>query len=183
MNEFTPKQAKKENESEHLRYFIEAYDNFLGKSLDIVSESERPDFICKRAKGKKVGIELAQIRRGHPNDIFYDQIVKKQEYMLPDEAIDKINETIFLKSEKLKEKNWQISGSNILVIELNDIPLYQIASYFEYTSLPDVLTSGFQEIWLADFTGIEAYDNLELFCLFPKKLFGYYKRPLQKPYG
>ncbi len=31
---------------------------------------------------------------------------------------------------------------------------------------------GFAEIWLADYTGLEAYGDIELFCLYPSEQWG-----------
>jgi hypothetical protein len=44
---------------------------------------------------------------------------------------------------------------------------------------------GFVEIWIADYTGIEAYRDIELFGLAPVRWWGYHQRqnPYRKPYG
>jgi hypothetical protein len=42
---------------------------------------------------------------------------------------------------------------------------------------------GFKEIWLADYSELEAYGNIELFCLHPDRLWGYYESVRGKPYG
>ena len=45
--------------------------------------------------------------------------------------------------------------------------------------------TGFLEVWLADYTGIEAYGDIELFGLKPEKYWGFHEResPSLKPYG
>ena len=45
------------------------------------------------------------------------------------------------------------------------------------------MDTNFLEFWIVDYTGIEAYDNVELFCVYPDTRYGYYERPFQKPYG
>jgi len=44
---------------------------------------------------------------------------------------------------------------------------------------------GFAELWLADYSALEAYGDIELFGLFPEKWWGYHQRPWsdRKPYG
>jgi hypothetical protein len=44
---------------------------------------------------------------------------------------------------------------------------------------------GFAEVWLADYSGLEAYGDIELFGLFPNQWWGHHQRPWpdRKPYG
>ena len=52
-------------------------------------------------------------------------------------------------------------------------------------SKDDFRSYGFDEIWIADYTGLEAYGDIELFCLYPPEWWGFYERenPGRKPYG
>ncbi|MCG6535040.1 MAG: hypothetical protein L7F78_10170 [Syntrophales bacterium LBB04] len=66
--------TKKETEIEILNYFNAIYEETIDDFFEIVEVCERPDFICKRRKdGTFVGVELIQVRRGHPNEVFYDK--------------------------------------------------------------------------------------------------------------
>ncbi len=183
MNKYSIERVKKESELQSLNYFVAAYENVTGESLNIAEVSERPDFICEREKGIRVGVELSKVRRNHPNDILWDNLVEKQLYMSREDALKIINNSVLAKEKKRKEPGWQISESTILIIELADIPLTTMRHFIKPAILPDIYETGFQEIWFADFTGIEAYDNVELFCVKPDALAGYYPRSLQKPYG
>jgi len=183
MNNYNLEREKKESEQESLRYFLKAYDGVTGESLAVVLISERPDFICERANGKRVGIELTKVRRGHPNDILWDKLVEKQDYMSLDHALEMIQETAAEKEKKRREQDWTLPESAILVVELTDIPLFEIRNCITPVFLPDLYDTGFIEIWLADFTGLEAYDNVELFCVRPEGWVGYHPRGFQKPYG
>ena len=69
MNDYTNERIKKESEDESLGYFLEVYESIIGESFKSIESSERPDFLCTRQDGTRVGIELSKIRRGHPNDI------------------------------------------------------------------------------------------------------------------
>ena len=183
MNEYTIERMKKENEEESLGYFLEAYESIIGECFERVEKSERPDFLCTRQDSSKLGIELSKITRGHPNSILFDKIVEKQDYMSVDNALCMIQREAIKKETKRNEPDWALPGATILLFELTDIPLSELRNCINPNILPDLYEIGFAEIWLVDLTGLEAYDNVELFCVLPKKWEGYYPRGLQKPYG
>lgn len=172
---------RKESELEYLRYFIEAY-NYVGKDSlreDCISR-ERPDFICTRPDGTAVGVELVKVMRD-PRDAFAIRIVLKEDFMEEEEALELLYHMVERKAKKLKQPDWGISENTILVLQFVDCPISLL-------HLPDDLkldfeSYGFSEIWIADYTGIEPYDDVELFCLYPKEWWGYYKRTPKKPYG
>ena len=177
---------KKDDEGQNLNYFFEAYRRATGVEINILRSSERPDFICEVHDTSKIGIELTNITRGDPEQILWDRILERKDYMLPENAIEMIQRLALLKNEKKSKGKWEHPDNTILLIELVDIPLYELRSLLEdKTNLPDIDNLSFVEIWLGDYTGIEAYDNIELFCLYPERLRGYYQRqnPMQKPYG
>ncbi len=175
---------KKDNETRILNYFNTTYEKVVGDSLEIIKSDERPDFICKRKDGTLVGVELVQVRRSHPNDVIYDQCINKNLTMHPTQTLDIIPYIIYNKAEKIKSKDWSLPEKTILIIHLSESPLWEInEAILTDESLPDLEAYGFIEIWMADFSEIDAYNNIELLCLFPTTIRGYYERPLQKPYG
>lgn len=174
---------KKENEKETLDYFNAIYEEVVGDYLEIIEAREQPDFICRRNDGMLVGVELVQVRRGHPNDVFYDKYINKNLTMVPNQVLDIIQTIIFRKEEKRKSINWKLSKNTILIIHLQESPLWEIANALTEELFPGLEEYGFIEIWVADFSELDAYNNIELFCLFPPTISGYYKRPLQKPFG
>ena len=174
---------KKEVELEDLSYFNPIYEEITDDFLEVVEVTERPDFVCKRKDGSIVGVELVKVRRGHPNDVLYDEIINKNINMVTDRAIDLIKALIYKKEEKRKDKDWKFSENTILIIQLKESPLWELANSLTEDLFPDLPDYGFCEIWLADFSELDAYNNIELFCLFPPNMFGYYKSPLQKPYS
>ncbi len=174
---------KKEQELEVLEYFNPIYEIITDDFLDVIEISERPDFICRRKNGALVGVEIVQVRRGHPNDVIYDKFVNNNINLPPIEAIEIMQSLIHEKKLKRGIEGWELPEATILVIQLKESPLWEIANLLTEDWFPDIPTYGFREIWLADFSEIEAYNNIELFCLFPPNLSGYYERPTQKPYG
>lgn len=183
MNGYTNERIKKEAELEALGYFLEAYEIATGKTFKIRETTESPDFVCTQQDGEQVGIELTKVRRGHPDEILWDEIVKKKTSMSHDQALQMIQRQAYEKEKKRRKPYWKLPESCILVIELVDIPLFEIENCISEEILPDLYAVGFKEVWIADFTELEAYDNVELFCVKPKFLRGYFSRGFQKPYG
>ena len=183
MNDFNSAREKKEAEKEILSFFLEMYERVTGQSITVVKINERPDFICDRKDGSMVGVELVEIRRNHPNDILWDKLVEKQDFMSIDNALKMLQEVAINKDKKRKEPDWTHKAATILLIALTDIPLAEIRKRITSENLPDLYETGFVEVRLADFTGLEAYDDLELFCVQPVQWAGYYPRILYKPYG
>ncbi len=173
---------KKEGEQEALNYFLDAYESITHEPLEVIEASERPDFICMRQDGERIGVELAKVRRGHPNDILWDKIIEKQNFLLVECAFDMIQKVANEKEMKRNEPDWKLSEAAMLLIELSDIPLYEIKDRISEEALPDLFSIGFKEVWLADFSELEVYDNVELFCIRPANLRGYYPRSIQIPY-
>ncbi len=184
MISYTTGRNKKEVEQEVLCYFLDAYKDVTGKELEIFDITERPDFICIDIdNGSKIGVELVKIRRGHPDVFLWDRIIEKKEFMSINDALEMIQEVSYEKEKKRREPNWKLADVCMLLIELWDIPLAEIWTSITPEMLPDLYSTGFVEIWIADFTGLEAYDNVELFCVYPAQWSGYHLRGFQKPYG
>ncbi len=174
---------KKEKELEVLSFFNPIYEHITDDLLKVVKVTERPDFIWEKKDGSLVGVELVEVRRGHPNDVLYDKIVNKNVNMHPYQAIDLIQTLIFSKEGKRKATDWTLSEKTILIVHLKESPLWEFAHALTEDLFPDIQDYGFSEIWLADFSEIDAFNNIELYCFLPSNMKGYYKRPLQKPYA
>lgn len=183
MSEYSNERVKKEAEQEAFNYFLDAYECVTRETLEVFETAERPDFICVRQNGERAGVELAKVRRGHPNDILWDRIIEKQNFMSMEHALEMIQEVANEKEAKRNEPDWKLPGAAILLIELRDIPLSEIMGCISEEVLPDLFSIGFAEVWFADFSELEAYDNVELYCIKPKELRGHYSRGIQKPYG
>ncbi len=102
MNEYTIRSVKKETEKETLSHFLDAYNDVTGEMLEVLQVTERPDFICSRDTESKIGVELTKVRRGHPNDILWDNLLKKQNFMSSEHAIQMIQ---YVAAEKERKRN------------------------------------------------------------------------------
>jgi hypothetical protein len=62
--------------------------------------------------------------------------------------------------------------------------LNDLVAVLEMVPPEDFADGGFREVWIADETGIDAYGDVELYCLHPAGLRGYYPQNRErKPYG
>jgi len=95
-------------------------------------------------------------------------------------AFCRILEAIADKESKRRQADWKLKDNTILVVQTMDCPLRLLEPELE----PDLFRDhGFEEVWLADYSELEAYDNIELFCLHPTALWGRYSPERGKPYG
>ena len=173
--------GKKMVEESELEYFIDAYEYSTGHRLILMRAGEKPDFLCKRDNGSIVGIELTKVMRD-PETAQADRILKRQDYMSDTDAINFVYEAIAKKAEKIA--NWSTKDI-ILVLQLTDCQLSVLRIVLGNSLKKDFVSYSFSEIWIADYTGLDAYGDIELFGLYPSKCWGYHQRhnPQRKPYG
>lgn len=176
--------GKKMVEENELEYFLAAYEHVTGEKLILMQTGERPDFVCKGDNNSIVGIELTKVMRD-PETAQADIILKRQERMANTNALDFIYGAITKKAEKMTRDNWLITGNIILVLQLMDCRLSAMGDILDCNLQKDFVSYGFTEIWLADYTELDAYGDIELFGLYPAKWWGYHQRrnPYRKPYG
>src|SRR5699024_3705284 len=157
------------------------YQHATGYKVQIFETSERPDFICEYSDGSKIGIELTMITR-HPKTRQWDRIINKEKFMNSEKAIELIQLQSIEKDKKRAEEDWTFSDKTILVIQLKDISLSKLKPFLQIENFPDLYSTKFKEIWLGDYSEVEAYNSINAFCLKPKGKFGFYHRlnPYQK---
>ena len=178
--------GKKMVEEEELLYFLDAYKQAVEEYLiyDVFSgRHERPDFICRRPDGTHVGVELVRVMRD-PRDAQADYILDRIEFMDGEDAIWMLYRMIEKKEKKRRQPDWDLPDNTILVLQFIDCPISNL-HLLDESLKKDFESYGFDEIWIADYTGEEAYGDIELFCLYPPEWWGFYERanPWKKPYG
>lgn len=176
--------GKKLVEESQFELFADAYEHATGDRLEIAKFGERPDFICCRADGSACGVELTQVRRD-PTTRWADAVFEHRGSMSPDEAQVLIYHRADEKEQKRREPDWVHSDDTILVIQLMDCPLGDIPDAFLDPLCDDLANFGFSEIWIADYTTVEAFREVQLFCVAPNEMRGQYERkhPDHKPFG
>jgi len=183
MNNNDQEVGKKEVERMELMPFLDAYSRTTGESLRYCTASENPDFLCNSKSGKIVGIELTRVMRD-PRDKFWDRILLQQEKPEPYEAQERIYDLIERKEQARVSRYKKNVDETVLVLQLMDGTFESLAWILE-GSFDDYTQYGFSEIWLADYSGLEAYGDIELFGLYPAKWWGLHLRSYsdRKPYG
>ena len=177
--------GKKEIEKTELESFLEAREFVTGEMiLEIIGLStESPDFICVKKTGELVGIELTKIKVNY-EQAFWDKRLHGEIHIDPYNINVTIQHLIEQKEKKRKKLFTKKVKETILVLQLMDGSLDQLAYFFE--GLDKIFSlHGFLEVWLADYSGLDAFGDIELFGFFPLKFWGYHSRPNpdRKPYG
>ena len=176
--------GRKMVEEEELRLFLEAYEHATTEPLCLASRSESPDFVCTRPNGEEVGVELTRVTRS-PAEEFVDRVLLRQDQQEPQEALAEVFDLLQRKEVKRARLYDRLATSTILVLQLFDCPLDTLSLFITEDLQRDFVQNGFLEVWLADYTGLDAYGDLELFGLKPVRCWGYYQRPNpgRKPFG
>jgi hypothetical protein len=175
--------GKKMLEEEHLHLFLKAYARVTRVSMSVVSNGESPDFICARPTGERVGVELARSPHDYHGAV-WDSICTDQT-MSAYELLDAVRIIIADKEQKRRSGHWRTPKSTILVIELLDYKFDSLAWAGKISFFSDYADTGFLEIWLADYSTLEAYGEVRLIGLFPPRYRGVHHQPAfeGKPYG
>ena len=175
--------GKKQTEGMELDPFLEAYEWTTKSTLSVVEGSENPDFICARASGDIIGLEVTKVMSRR--DIArWERILDRKDEMGPYNMLMVIQALVEQK-EKARRDRYVVRVPQImLVLQLVDGSLDVLAHLLGGLN-DEFKDHGFAEMWLADYSALEAYGDIELFGLFPEKWWGYHARPWpdRKPYG
>jgi len=171
--------GKREIEREHLGLFLDAYERATGETFREMYDSETPDFIGRDDEGRVVGIEIVQLRFA-PDERHMRRIFPPQPED-PD-AWWRLLELLHKKDQTLTKGRWSECERKILVIVLVDASIEAVGLGTD-TDTPD--EEGFDEIWLADYTQVEAFGAVDLFAIVHPELKGHFATGDwgQKPYG
>ena len=205
---------KKHDEFDDLEYFLRAYSFAPVEELICERAAERPDFICKRPDGEEVGVELTRLV-GRPTDWngFHDHAMLDQNAEATIQDIIQFAEAKgekILEPDWTTKRN--VLVFQLYDIELSELAFYLNLNRITISETLDDLT--FEEVWIADFRGDqannrgiwhadnkannkegwkavlrsdnkEAFGEIELFGLYPAKLWGFHENPRMglKPFG
>jgi hypothetical protein len=160
-------------EEQDLYLFTEAYEFATGERLEIASWRERPDFLCRRPSGRIVGVELTAVMP--PTGFWGDA--------RPLTALETLSDAIDKKEGKRRTGQWAQRRNTILVLQLHGRPLDDLARHLNDLGPKEFTAHGFREVLIADHSELDAYGVVELFGLFPRRLWGHHERYRGKPYG
>lgn len=177
--------GKKEIEADELVPFLEAREVVTGEKLSQIFGlwTENPDFICARPDGWLVGVELTKVTEDHELS-FWERVRYGEVHIDPYKTQGTIQYLIGRKERARVDRYTKKVSDNILVLQLVDGSFDQLRGAFHGLE-DDFVSHGFSEIWLADYSGLEAYGDIEVFGLFPCQWWGHHSRrwPERKPYG
>jgi hypothetical protein len=175
--------GKKMVEEDHLLRFLDAYAAVTGDSLTVIGDGESPDFICTRRSGESVGVELARSPHDYQGAL-WDRILTDQT-MPANNLMWSVNSIIEIKARKQRSSHWRTPDRTILIIELLDYRFDSLAWTRESSFSRGYADAGFLEIWLADYSTLEAFGEVRLIGLFPPKFWGVHRQAAfeGKPYG
>lgn len=177
------RQAKKEQEIADIEAFLAAYPRATQEELLVYEFGESPDAVCTRPDGNKIGLEFTTIRRS-PDKAFWDNIFGHRSEMDPDTTDDEIVRLIWQKAALRPQFR---TKKTMLVLGICESDFDAAVSFASLIPLDDLYGTGFEEIWLADYTGIRvgAHREVRLFGLYPEDYRDITDRSWydQKPYG
>ena len=165
--------------------FLEAREHVIDEHLSEIIGLwiESPDFVCVRPDGRIVGVELTKVMEDR-DAVFWERLQYGKVQIDPFRTQETIHYLIERKEKARSSRYSDKVAEVILVLQLMDGTLNQLRVVL--ADLQDDFTShGFSEIWIADYSGLEPYGDIELYGLFPMKWWGYHERPWpdRKPYG
>jgi len=176
--------GKKLVEEMDLEPFLKEYEWVTGLTLQLVNRTERPDFIVQRSDGTQLGIELTKVMRD-PESTFWARVLNGEEQADPvDTAID-LQKLIYRKDIKRSESGWTLPDRTVLVLQLMDSSIDQVVLFLDDQIIKELNETGFFEIWLADYTILDAFGTIQLYGIKPKMWQGFHShsRTGNKPYG
>jgi hypothetical protein len=175
--------ADKDQELEYLQYFISARESATGEQLKLVKATESPDFLCQRHDGTIVGVEHTKVA--------YDANLSEIKRIFgKDREIDNFElfwaaySSASKKHEKRKKPYWQTPDATILVLDL--VEGYRLHQWPDDSSLAsDFDEFGFIEIWLSDYSSVDAFGEVTLLGIHPQTIWGLNGQAYLygKPYG
>jgi hypothetical protein len=174
---------KKMNERDAAEQFVEEYTRVTGVPLTLIGAGERPDFVCEK-RGRRHGLELVRAMRD-PVQRDWEVILGGDGHLHGLDAALLVQEAVYVKDKKRASPGWRYPGSAILVIQLIGSDGEEMAEYLDDQLMDEMAETGFREIWVADYSPMEAYGEIQLFGVKPKRWRGIHRHRLYgtKPYG
>lgn len=160
------------------------YYRVTGLRLDLRARGERPDFLCSRSDGAKLGLELTKVMVD-PESRFWLRTLKGEQYVDPVDTAVRLQEAVYRKDAKRALPDWNLPDRTVLVLQLMDTPIAEVAPHLDKQLLDEMSTTGFLEIWVADYTVRKAFATVQLFGIKPGKWRGLHPHAWEgtKPYG
>jgi hypothetical protein len=161
----------KEMERNDLEYFLRARESATGEHLNLVTETESPDFICNRIDGSQVGIEHTKIEY-NPEYREILESCRRYDGELDNFALLWAAAGALVKKEAKRTKShWKLPDATILVLDLHEG--YRVEVWPDCEEYSDEFSdSGFLEVWISDHSSIETHGEVTAIGLYPQSIWG-----------
>jgi hypothetical protein len=175
--------GKKMVESIELEPFLEEYAQVTGSKLMLVAAGERPDFVCEK-RGRLYGLELVKAMQ-NPVQRRLEVILGGTGHLTGYDAMLLVQDAIYVKDKKRASPGWSYPKSTILVIQLIGSDGEEMAVHLDSQLMDEMSETGFREIWIVDYSPMEAYRTIQLIGIKPKRWRGLHQHRFfgTKPYG
>jgi len=175
--------GKKMVERDEAQRFVEEYTRVTGAQLVLVGAGERPDFVCEK-RGRRCGLELVRAMR-NPVQREWDVILGGDSHLHGLDAALLVQEAVYIKEKKRSSSGWRYPQSAILVIQLIGSDGEEVAEYLDDQIMDEMTVTGFREIWVADYSPMEEYGEIQLIGVKPRRWRGVHRHRLYgtKPYA
>jgi hypothetical protein len=175
--------GKKMVEREDLYQFLEEYARVTGTQLIPIAAGERPDFVCEK-RGRRYGLELVKAMR-NPVQRRWEVILGGTGHLSGHDATLLVQDVAYAKDKKRASPGWSYPKSTILVIQLIGSDGEEMVVHLDNQLMDEMAETGFREIWIADYSPMEAYRTIQLIGVKPKRWRGLHRHRLfgTKPYG
>jgi len=159
-NETTKRQENARSEREQLGLFVEAYERATGETFPEIEDSETPDFMGRDAEGRVVGIEITRLRFEQDERFLRRVFAPQSPAMLARGCgCSSLSTRRCRRSQPAagSTARARFSSSYWSTFRFSDV-----TSAGTETDRPE--TGGFDEVWLADYTQVEAFGAVDLFA-------------------
>lgn len=175
--------GKKMIERDDAQQFVEEYSRVTGVQLRLVGAGERPDFVCEK-RGRRYGLELVRAMQD-PVQRDWDVTLGGDGHLHGLDAALLVQEAAYIKDKKRASRGWRYPQSAIPVIQLIGSDGEEMAEYLDDQLMDEMAETGFREIWVADYSPMEEYGEIQLIGVKPKRWRGVHRHRLYgtKPYG
>ena len=175
--------GKKMVERDEAEQFVEEYCRVTGVQLTLIAAGERPDFVCEK-RGRRYGLELVRAMRD-PTLREWDIILGGDGHLHGLDAAILVQDAVYVKDGKRSSPGWRYADSTILAIQLIGSDGDEMARFLDIQIMGEMARTGFREIWVADYSPMEEYGEIQLIGIKPKRWRGLHRHRLYgtKPYG
>ncbi len=120
-----------------------------------------------------------------PQSAFWARVLGGEEFADPVETAIRLQKLIYCKDAKRSGSGWTLPDRTVLVLQLMDSSIDHVVSFLDKQVIKELNETGFFEIWLADYTILEAFGTIQLYGIKPERWQGLhsYSRAGNKPYG